>query len=245
MSSFVIPGSVFGETRCCSRTLPLYDRHQPAEYVIVLAGRVTTMGFYSQRVVPRVLDKACGMKAVYPLRERVCAGLTGEVIEVGFGSGSNVAFYPATVRQVTAVEPSDVAWRLATKRIAASGVSVQRAGLDGQCLPFDGASFDAALSTWTMCTIPDAVTALQELRRVLKPGAPLHFLEHGLAPDPKVQRWQHRFDPLQGRLFAGCSLSRPIVDLLNQAGFTIKEIDVFYEEGTPKFLGADSLGVAA
>ncbi len=203
------------------------------------------MGFYSDSIVPRIMDKACGMKAAFPLRERVCAGLSGEVVEVGFGSGSNIAFYPATVRRVTAVEPSDVAWRLATKRIAGSAVPIERTGLDGQCLPFDDASFDAALSTWTMCTIPDAVAALQELRRVLKPGAPLHFLEHGLAPDPKVQRWQRRLNSLQGRLFAGCSLNRPIVDLVTQAGFTVRQVDVFYEEGTPKFLGADCLGVAA
>ncbi len=202
------------------------------------------MGFYSRHIVPRIIDKACGTKAGYPLRERICAGLSGEVIEVGFGSGSNIAFYPATVRRVTAVEPSDLAWRLATQRIAASAVPIERAGLDGQCLPFDDASFDAALSTWTMCTIPDAVAALHELRRVLKPGAPLHFLEHGLAPDAKVQRWQHRLDSLQGRLFAGCSLSRPIVDLVTQAGFTINEVDLFYEDDTPKFLGADYLGVA-
>lgn len=203
------------------------------------------MGFYTQRVVPRIIDKACGMKTVYPLRERVCAGLSGEVVEVGFGSGTNVAFYPAAVGRVTAIEPSDVAWRLAAKRVAASIVPIERAGLDGQSLPFDDATFDSALSTWTMCTIPDAVAALQELRRVLKPDARLHFLEHGLAPDPKVQRWQHRMDPLQGRLFGGCSLSRPIVDLLLRAGFTIQEIDVFYEKGAPKFVGADSLGVAA
>ena len=203
------------------------------------------MGFYTQRVVPRIIDKACGMKTVYPLRERVCAGLSGEVVEVGFGSGTNVAFYPAAVGRVTAIEPSDVAWRLAAKRVAASIVPIERAGLDGPSLPFDDATFDSALSTWTMCTIPDAVAALQELRRVLKPDARLHFLEHGLAPDPKVQRWQHRMDPLQGRLFGGCSLSRPIVDLLLRAGFTIQEIDVFYEKGAPKFVGADSLGVAA
>jgi ubiquinone/menaquinone biosynthesis C-methylase UbiE len=129
------------------------------------------MGFYAQRVVPRILNKACGAKTLGPLRERVCAGLVGEVVELGFGSGGNVDFYPATVTRVTAVEPSDLSWKLAGPRLRASAIPIERAGLDGQSLPFSDHSFDAALSTWTMCTIADAGAALLELRRVLRPGA--------------------------------------------------------------------------
>jgi ubiquinone/menaquinone biosynthesis C-methylase UbiE len=201
------------------------------------------MGFYTQRVVPRILNKACGAKTLRPLRERVCAGLAGEVIEIGFGSGANVDFYPAAVTRVTAVEPSDLSWKLAGARLRASAIPIERAGLDGQSLPFADHTFDAALSTWTMCTIADASAALLELRRVLKPGATLHFLEHGLAPDPKVQRWQHRLDPIERRVFGGCTFSKPIVDLITTAGFTIADVDVFYEKG-PKFASADSLGFA-
>lgn len=204
------------------------------------------MGLYREQVLPRLINVACNMGPVVgPLRERVCAGLHGEVVEIGFGSGLNVPHYPAAVSRVAAVEPSDVAWKLAGDRVAASPVPVERAGLDGQALPFDDGTFDCVVSTWTMCTIPDLDAALAELRRVLRPAGTLHFLEHGLAPDESVARWQRRLEPTQKRLFGGCHLTRPIVHAIEHAGFTIRELDVFYEKGAPKVLGADTLGIAA
>ena len=202
------------------------------------------MGMYGDHVLPRMLNVLCGLKMNDPLRERVCDGLEGDVVEIGFGSGLNIPFYPANVSRVSAVEPADIGWRLAQKRLAATQVPVERSGLDGQSLPFPDDSFDTALSTWTMCTIPDIDAALLELRRVLKPGGRLHFIEHGLAPDEPVQRWQHRIEPVQKRVFGGCHLTRPIVPLLKNAGFTVDDLDEFYEDGAPKFLAADSLGVA-
>ena len=204
------------------------------------------MGIYAERVLPRIIDVGCGVKALEPLRRRVCEGLHGTVVEIGFGSGLNVAHYPPTVTGVLAVEPADAGWKLARKRVDRAIAPVKRICLDGQSLPLPDESCDTALSTWTLCTIPDVEAALQELRRVLRPGGTFHFVEHGLAPkrDDKVQRLQHRLEPLQKSVFGGCHLTRRIPDLLTAAGLTIIELDTFYEEGAPRFLAAASLGVA-
>jgi SAM-dependent methyltransferase len=133
-----------------------------------VAGEEAAIGFYGERVLPRILNAACATKAVQPLRRRVCGGLAGEVVEIGFGSGLNVPFYPAAVTGVAAV--AVLRRQLAARRLTATAVPVQRSGLDGQSLPFADDSYDAALSTWTLCTIPDVAAALAEVRRVLSPG---------------------------------------------------------------------------
>ncbi len=202
------------------------------------------MGWYSTQVVPRLVNTACGSRVTRVRRQQVCAGLHGRVLEIGFGSGLNVPFYPADVQVVDAVEPADVGWRLAARRLAASPVAVRRSGLDGQLLPFADDTFDGALSTWTLCTIPDPLAALREVRRVLRPGAALHFVEHGLAPDASVQRWQHRLEPFQQRLAGGCHLTRPITALLSDAGWDVLGLQTLYERGAPKVLGADVAGTA-
>lgn len=202
------------------------------------------MGFYVERFAPRLVNIGCGNKAFHPVRRRVCEQLKGEVVEIGFGSGLNVPFYPAAVTGIAAVEPTELGWKLASRRLRATDTPVRWAGLDGQSLPFPDNTFNAALCTWTLCTIPDVAAALAETRRVLTAGGTLHFAEHGLAPDERVRRWQRRLEPMQKRIFAGCHLTRPIADLLTAAGFTIIELDTFYASGAPKFGGAFSVGVA-
>lgn len=197
---------------------------------------MTRTGWWDRQVVPRLVDLSLGGDEVGRLRARACEGLTGRVLEIGFGSGLNVAHYPESVTSVSAVEPSDVAWRRAGQRIAgADGPPVERAGLDGQHLDLPDDCCDSALSTFTMCTIPDLDAALREVRRVLRPGGRLHFAEHGLSPDPGVVRWQRRLGPLQGALFAGCHLDRPIADRVSAAGFALGEVDRFYGPGPRPF----------
>ena len=166
------------------------------------------MGFYEQRVLPRIVDVACGSKRMAPLRTQLCAPLTGEVLEVGFGSGTNLPFLPLTVTTFYAVDPSEGGRRLAAKRLAASSTEVRFVGLDGQRLGLDDRSVDHVLCAFTLCTIPDPTLALAEVRRVLRPGGSFHFLEHGRHPKPGVEAWQRRLNPIQRRLFGGCHLDR-------------------------------------
>lgn len=200
------------------------------------------MGYYEDKILPHVVQFTCGMPAMRKVRRKATDGLRGDVVEIGFGSGSNVGCYPDEVVSVTAIEPSDTAWAMAADVVAASAVPIRRGGLDGQRLPFDDNTFDAALSTYTMCTIPDLPTALAELRRVVKPGGQLHFLEHGRAPDENVRRWQRRFEPVQIRLGGGCHLTRDIPALLAAAGWEPLDLDQHYAAKTPRVFGALSIG---
>ena len=201
------------------------------------------MGIYTDQVVPRITSVLLGNKEFGKIRAEECEGLTGDVIEIGFGSGLNVPHLPPEVTGLWAVDPSGVAQKLAAKRIAASPVPFHSAGLDGAQLDLPDDRFDSALSTMTLCTIPDVVTALDELRRVMKPGARFHFAEHGHAPDEKVARFQDRFDPWQGRIAGGCHLNRDVRALLTEAGFEIEQLRNFYLKG-PKAFGYMYVGRA-
>ena len=176
-------------------------------------------------------------------RQQVTAGLSGSVVEIGFGSGLNVGHYPPEVRQVWAVEPAAVARRLAERRIAQAGVNVDHVGLAGESLPLGDRSCDAALSTFTLCTVRDPVAVLAELRRVLVVGGRFHFLEHGIAPDPPVARWQHRLEPLQRRFADNCHLTRDPAELVAASGMRIESVEQRYARG-PRPWSWFTIGVA-
>ena len=193
------------------------------------------MSFYGDQVLPRIVNVLLANREFIEVRRRVAAGLSGEVLEVGFGSGLNVPFYPRDVRRVVAVDPATVGRRLAAKRVAASAVPVEYVGLDGERLPLESESVDHVLVTWTMCTIPDVEGALGEMHRVLRPGGRVHFAEHGRSPDPRVARWQDRLNPFQRKWAGGCNLNRPIDCLIAGAGFELTRLENFSMKGPKPF----------
>jgi len=195
------------------------------------------VGLYRDQVVPRVQNVLMDLGGSRETRARACAGLSGSVLEIGFGSGLNLPHLPAAVEGVWAVDPALVGRRLSARRRSRSGVPVHFEGTDATVLPFADDRFDAALSTWTMCTLPDPVAALREVARVLAPGGSLHFVEHGLSTDERVARRQRRWDPVQHKVAGGCHLSRDIPQLLADADFEVLEISTHLEKGAPKVLG--------
>ena len=200
------------------------------------------MGFYQRYVFPHVLDFA--MRRMNPLRGDVLAPASGDVLEIGFGTGLNLRHYPASVRRLCAVDPMQALEKRVAERIAAAPFPVERHQLraDGR-LPFDAARFDCAAMTWTLCTIPDPVAALRELRRVLKPGAALLFIEHGRSDNARVARFQDRWNPIQNVIGVGCNVNRRIDALIREAGFGFEKLDRFKADG-PRFLAEMYRGVA-
>jgi ubiquinone/menaquinone biosynthesis C-methylase UbiE len=201
------------------------------------------VGWYSEQVLPRFINVSLGSKRFAPLRERVASGLSGDVVEIGFGSGLNVPYYPEEVRTVKAIDPSAVGRKLAAERVAASSAQIEFVGLDGARLPLEDESADHVLTTWTLCTIPDVEAALGEMKRVLRPGGALHFLEHGRSADEKVAHAQDRWTPLNRRLGGGCHLNRPILDLVQGSGLEVTKIENYYVKG-PKVVGYMYEGLA-
>jgi len=189
------------------------------------------MSWYETQVVPRLVDLMCVNRRMTPLRERALEGVAGTVVELGFGSGGNLPAYPPAVERVMAVDPSSVGRRLARRRLEASPVDVEFIGLDGAQLQLDDQSVDNAVSTWTLCTIPNVVDAVREVKRVLRPGGRLFFLEHGLSPDSKVARSQQRFNGIQRRLAGGCHLNRDINAVVEGGGLAIERCDNFFISG--------------
>jgi SAM-dependent methyltransferase len=206
-------------------------------------GSVPPVGLYREQVVPRLVDWMCGAAGFDSWRAQTADGLSGRVVEIGFGSGLNVPHYPPEVEVVLAVEPAALARRLADRRIREAPMRIEHVGLDGQEIPLEDASCDAALFTFTLCTVPDPTRALSEVRRVLRPGGEVHFLEHGLSPEPGVAKWQRRLEPVQRRVADGCHLTRDASELVQRAGFVMQHSEQRYVRG-PKPWCWLTLGVA-
>jgi ubiquinone/menaquinone biosynthesis C-methylase UbiE len=200
--------------------------------------------FYEQRIFPHILDRA--MRGMEELRPKALDGAHGDVLEIGFGTGLNLRHYPEGVERLSTVDPMDALPEKVTKRIGAAAfpVDVHHLPADGE-LPFDSGRFDTATVTWTLCTIPDPVAALREVKRVLKPGAKLLFIEHGLSDDPSVARWQQRFNPIQNVIGCGCNLNRKIDRIILEAGFDLPDFEFFVGEGMPAMFGTLYRGAAS
>ncbi len=196
------------------------------------------MGIYSHKIFPRLLDFALGNPAAQKLRQQTLLQATGSVLEIGFGTGLNLPFYPREIKQLTALDSEDFMPELVAARINQSGLQVDRIQLDAAGnLPFAESSFDTVVSTWTMCSIANIHGALLEMRRILKPSGKLLFCEHGRSDDARTAKWQDRLNPLQNIIGCGCHINRSISNLISEAGFEIEELDRFVMKDSPRIMG--------
>lgn len=188
--------------------------------------------WYDRHLLPYLIDFACGIKPIRRQRVKVVPRAEGRVLEIGIGTGLNFAYYDKDrVSGIVGLDPALEMHRLARKRSARAGLPVDLVGLSAERIPFDAASFDTVVVTYALCTIPDPLAALGEMRRVLRPGGKLIFCEHGLAPDRSVARWQDRLTPLWSKIAGGCRLNRDIPALLQQGGFQCSDLETLYLPG--------------
>lgn len=199
---------------------------------------------YDKYILPRLINWAMDEKRLAPLRAQLLAQASGTVVEIGFGAGANLAHYPATVQKLIAVEPSEPLLKLALKKLPVFKAEFTPLVASAVKLPLKSQSVDCVVSTFTLCSVSDTMSVLREAKRVLRPGGKLLFVEHGLAPEKNVQRWQKRLTPIQRRLAGGCCLDRNILGLLADACFDVPTVKRFYVEGLPKIFGFVSLGQA-
>ena len=202
------------------------------------------MGFYNKHILPCCLDKACGIGPITRQREKVVPLAEGVVLEIGIGSGQNLPHYNTSkVRKIIGVDPDEHIWKRSEKRRSDCPIPIERIGLSGEDIPLDKNTADSVVVTYSLCTIPDPVKALLEMKRILKPGGKILFSEHGKAPDAKVHRWQNRIDPVWKKLAGGCHSGRDIPDLFRQAGLTLDSLQEMYIPG-PRVLSYNYWGIA-
>lgn len=202
------------------------------------------MGFYSRVLFPRGCDFLMSMPHLAQHRKEVLEGVSGNILEIGFGTGLNLAHYPASIKKIITVDVNPGMNALAQKRIDQSSIEVENLNLNGENLPMEDESFDSVVSTWTMCSIKNIDQALCEIYRVLKPGGRLFFIEHGLSDDPNVQKWQNRLNPLQKIFGDGCHINRKINNIIDKPNMIIERLQQFYMAKSPKCLGYTYKGSA-
>ncbi len=189
-------------------------------------------GFYDRVLVPRIVDLTCSKKPNMRQREKLVPQASGRVLEIGFGSGLNLGFYDRDrVQRLWALEPSEEMLSRARPRVSETSIPMELIRTSAEEIPLPTGSIDTVVVTYTLCTIPEVVSALREAKRVLTNGGRLLFCEHGAAPDPSVRRWQRRLNPLWKRLGGGCNLDRPIPELIAEGGFRIAELSAMYIHG--------------
>lgn len=201
------------------------------------------MGFYRDVILPKLCHLAMRNKRLVPYRERVIGAAEGRVLEIGVGSGLNLPFYRAPVREIVALEPAAPLIGMARRASRETNIPVRLLEASAEAIPLDTRSVDTVVTTWTLCSIPQAAVALGEMRRVLRPGGCLLFVEHGLAPDESVRRWQDRLTPAWRCISGGCHLNRPIQAMIEGTGFQIENIASGYMPG-PKIMTFMSEGRA-
>jgi len=202
------------------------------------------MSLYSRHVFPHLLDWLMSQPAFTLAREELLAEVAGDVLEIGFGTGLNIDYYPDSVISLTTVDVNPGVHQLAKKRLEKARMPVKFALISGENLPMPDASFDAVVSTWTLCSIPDVESALLEIRRVLKPEGRFYFVEHGLSPNPGTAKWQHRLTPVQKIIADGCHLNRDHLKLIANAGMKVIKKKQFLAQGLPSVGAFMTLGVA-
>lgn len=203
------------------------------------------MGFYDNHILPHILNVACSIKPVSLQRQKVVPVAEGRILEIGMGSGLNLPFYNTDkVDFVWGLEPSEGMRKRAQKRVQSTPFDVRWLDLPGEEIPLEDNCADTIVTTYTLCTIPDWLTAVRQMRRVLKPGGKLLFCEHGKAPDAAVRKWQDKLTPYWKKGFGGCHLNRDIPRLLREGGFDIEQLDSMYMPSTPKFAGFNYWGSA-
>jgi ubiquinone/menaquinone biosynthesis C-methylase UbiE len=210
-----------------------------------VAVKELVMSFYQEHIVPQLVKLAMRNRELEPYRERVLAGVEGRVLEIGIGAGPNLEFYPACVKEILALEPSAKLIAMAQRAAGKSSISVKFLEGSAEAIPLESGKVDIVVMTWTLCSIPDALRALQEMRRVLTPGGRLLFVEHGQSPDASVRKWQDRLTPIWKRFAGGCHLNRPISALLEQADFHVTHLTTGYMKHGPKPMTFLYEGIAA